>query len=121
MAAQRAGRKCPGPGPPVGRRQARVTVRYDRGELRRRLELESWTEERLRGLYTGQEDQMPEEVNIDDLLDLQTDEERGSKLQSLFASCSQNTDEFISELLTKLQGLHKVLVPKPGSVEPVRQ
>lgn len=31
--------------------------------------------------HVGQEDEMPEEVNIDDLLDLKTDEERTQRLQ----------------------------------------
>ncbi|XP_048474102.1 protein phosphatase 1 regulatory subunit 14A-like [Rhincodon typus] len=65
-----------------------------------------------------EEEQMPEEVNIDDLLELQTDGERRSRLQIMFRLCRKNTDEFITELLRKLQGLHKVEVQKAGLESP---
>ncbi|XP_069766152.1 protein phosphatase 1, regulatory (inhibitor) subunit 14Ab [Narcine bancroftii] len=123
MAAERVGRKVHSPREPgaaLQRRQARVTARYDRGELQRRLEVERWMEERVQELYQEQADEMPEEVSIDDLLELQSDEERGNKLQIMFTSCSQNTDEFIRELVTKLQGLHKVQVHRGGLEEPKR-
>uniref|UniRef100_A0A8B9QWU5 Protein phosphatase 1 regulatory inhibitor subunit 14A n=1 Tax=Anas platyrhynchos TaxID=8839 RepID=A0A8B9QWU5_ANAPL len=68
------------PGPPP-RRQARVTVRYDRRQLQRRLDTERWIDGRLGELYRGREVEMPDEVNIDDLLELPTDEERAQRLQ----------------------------------------
>ncbi|XP_039453897.1 protein phosphatase 1 regulatory subunit 14A-like [Oreochromis aureus] len=68
------------PGQSPQRRQARVTVTYNRDELQRRLEVERWIDRGLDRLYRGEED-MPEEVNIDELLDLKTDEERTHRLQ----------------------------------------
>ncbi|XP_059840992.1 protein phosphatase 1, regulatory (inhibitor) subunit 14Ab [Hemitrygon akajei] len=120
MAAERVGRKGHSPREPgvaLQRRQARVTARYDRSELQRRLDVERWMEDRVRELYGEQADKMPEEVNIDDLLELQSDEERGNYLQIMFTSCGQNTDEFIRELVAKLQGLHKVQVQRGGQEE----
>uniref|UniRef100_A0AAZ1X757 Protein phosphatase 1, regulatory (inhibitor) subunit 14Ab n=1 Tax=Oreochromis aureus TaxID=47969 RepID=A0AAZ1X757_OREAU len=67
------------PGQSPQRRQARVTVTYNRDELQRRLEVERWIDRGLDRLYRGEED-MPEEVNIDELLDLKTDEERTHRL-----------------------------------------
>ncbi|XP_054868300.1 protein phosphatase 1 regulatory subunit 14A-like isoform X2 [Amphiprion ocellaris] len=106
MAANRVGRRvnrvCGSPSPSrdpgqnLQRRQARVTVKYNRTELQRRLDVESWTDRGLEQLYRGREEQMPEELNIDELLDLKTVEERTHRLQV-----------FISELLLKLQGLQK--------------
>ncbi|XP_032870285.1 protein phosphatase 1 regulatory subunit 14A [Amblyraja radiata] len=122
MAAERVGRKGHSPREPgaaLQRRQARVTARYDRGELQRRLEVERWMEERLRELYGEQADTLLD-LSIDDLLELQSDEERGNKLQVMFTPCSQNTHEFIRELVTKLQGLHKVQVQRVGLEEPKR-
>ncbi|XP_076017426.1 protein phosphatase 1, regulatory (inhibitor) subunit 14Aa [Genypterus blacodes] len=89
------------------KRQARVTVKYNRKELQRRLDVEKWIDECLDQLYSGQEDDMPEEVNIDDLIDLPNDEERVKKLQEILHNCNNNTEPFIKELVGKLDGVHK--------------
>lgn len=91
----------------IPKRHARVTVKYNRKELQRRLDVEKWIDENLDRLYAGQESDMPEEVNIDDLLDLPNDEERVKKLQELLQRCRSHTETFIRELVVKLEGLHK--------------
>ncbi|KAF4085999.1 hypothetical protein AMELA_G00101670 [Ameiurus melas] len=91
----------------VQRRQARVTVKYNRKELQRRLDVEKWIDTGLDELYLGREEHMPEEVNIDELLDLQNDEERTKRLQDILHSCNTNTEVFIKELVLKLHGLQK--------------
>ncbi|XP_068601049.1 protein phosphatase 1 regulatory subunit 14A-like [Brachionichthys hirsutus] len=91
----------------IPKRHARVTVKYNRKELQRRLDVEKWIEDGLDLLYSGQEDDLPEELNIDDLIDLPDDEERVKKLQELFKECSSNTETFIRELVAKLDGVHK--------------
>lgn len=88
-------------------RKARVTVKYNRKELQKRLDVEKWIDECLDQLYSGKEDDMPDEVNIDDLIDLPNDEERVIKLKELLHKCSSNTEAFIKELVAKLEGLHK--------------
>ncbi|KYO47328.1 protein phosphatase 1 regulatory subunit 14A [Alligator mississippiensis] len=50
---------------------------------------------------------MPDEVNIDELLELDTDEERARKLQGILRSCGNSTEDFVRELLLKLRGLQK--------------
>nr|XP_057935639.1 protein phosphatase 1, regulatory (inhibitor) subunit 14Ab isoform X2 [Doryrhamphus excisus] len=95
------------PGHSLQRRQARVTVKYNRKELQRRLDVEKWIDCGLDELYRGREEAMPEEVNIDDLLDLKTDAERMRRLQEILQSCNNNTKVFISELVAKLHGLQK--------------
>ncbi|XP_016430549.1 protein phosphatase 1 regulatory subunit 14A-like [Sinocyclocheilus rhinocerous] len=87
------------------KRQSRVTVKYNRKQLQKRLDVERWIDEGLDKLYEGKD--MPEEVNIDDLLDLPSDEERTHKLQVLLQTCTSSTEAFIAELLQKLHGLHK--------------
>ncbi|XP_054445072.1 protein phosphatase 1 regulatory subunit 14A isoform X2 [Pteronotus mesoamericanus] len=109
MAAQRLGKRvlsklqapsraCGPGGSPGGlqKRHARVTVKYDRRELQRRLDVEKWIDGRLEELYRGREADMPDEVNIDELLELESEEDRSHKIQ-----------DFIQELLVKLRGLHK--------------
>ncbi|KAM3868731.1 protein phosphatase 1, regulatory (inhibitor) subunit 14Aa [Diretmus argenteus] len=91
----------------IQKRQARVTVKYNRKELQKRLDLEKWIDESLNRLYTGKEDDMPDEVNIDDLIDLPNDEQRVKNLQELLQNCCNNTEAFIRELVGKLEGVHK--------------
>ncbi|MFT7803560.1 protein phosphatase 1 regulatory subunit 14A-like isoform X1 [Arapaima gigas] len=95
------------PGLSVQKRQARVTVKYNRKELQRRLDVEKWIDSALDHLYLGKEEEMPEEVNIDELLNLSTDEERVHRLQEILHTCSNNTEAFIKELVQKLKGLQK--------------
>ncbi|XP_040908403.1 protein phosphatase 1, regulatory (inhibitor) subunit 14Aa [Toxotes jaculatrix] len=91
----------------IPKRHARVTVKYNRKELQRRLDVEKWIDESLDRLYSGQEGDMPEEVNIDDLIDLPTVDERVKKLQELLSKCRKSTETFIRELVGKLEGVHK--------------
>ncbi|XP_057569187.1 protein phosphatase 1 regulatory subunit 14A isoform X2 [Hippopotamus amphibius kiboko] len=113
MAAQRLGKRvlsklqgssrARGPGGSPGglqKRHARVTVKYDRRELQQRLDVEKWIDGHLEELYRGREADMPDEVNIDELLELESEEERSRKIQ-----------DFVQELLVKLRGLHK----QPGA------
>uniref|UniRef100_A0A2K5DCV1 Protein phosphatase 1 regulatory subunit 14 n=1 Tax=Aotus nancymaae TaxID=37293 RepID=A0A2K5DCV1_AOTNA len=125
MAAQRLGKRvlsklqspsrARGPGGSPGglqKRHARVTVKYDRRELQRRLDVEKWIDGRLEELYRGMEADMPDEVNIDELLELESEEERRRKIQGLASPpCPQ---DFIQELLAKLHGLHR----QPGLRQP---
>uniref|UniRef100_A0A8C2T1B1 Protein phosphatase 1 regulatory inhibitor subunit 14C n=1 Tax=Coturnix japonica TaxID=93934 RepID=A0A8C2T1B1_COTJA len=67
--------------------QGKVTVKYDRKELRKRLVLEEWIVEQLGQLYGCQEEEMPDvEIDIDDLLDAANEEERALKLQVILFS-----------------------------------
>ncbi|NP_001405753.1 protein phosphatase 1 regulatory subunit 14A isoform 3 [Mus musculus] len=105
MAAQRLGKRvlsklqspsrARGPGgSPSGlqKRHARVTVKYDRRELQRRLDVEKWIDGCLEELYRGRESDMPDEVNIDELLELDSEEERCRKIQGLLEACANPTE-----------------------------
>ncbi|KAF1614039.1 UNVERIFIED_CONTAM: Protein phosphatase 1 regulatory subunit 14C, partial [Eudyptes pachyrhynchus] len=59
-----------------------------------------------------QEGEMPDEVNIDDLLELETDEERAQKMQP-----PPPKQDFIRELLVQLKGLPKQQVLQQPSPE----
>ncbi|XP_029030206.1 protein phosphatase 1, regulatory (inhibitor) subunit 14Aa [Betta splendens] len=91
----------------IPKRHARVTVKYNRKALQRRLDVEKWIDETLDRLYLGQEADLPEEVNIDQLIDLPNDEERVQKLRELLQKCNNETETFIRELVERLQGIHK--------------
>ncbi|XP_008056353.1 protein phosphatase 1 regulatory subunit 14C, partial [Carlito syrichta] len=73
--------------------QGKVTVKYDRKELRKRLVLEEWIVEQLSQLYGCEEEEMPDvEIDIDDLLDADSEEERASKLQEALVDCYKPTE-----------------------------
>ncbi|NWH82530.1 PP14C phosphatase, partial [Piaya cayana] len=97
--------------------QGKVTVKYDRKELRKRLVLEEWIVEQLGQLYGCEEEEMPEvEIDIDDLLDAANEEERALKLQETLVDCYKPTEEFIKELLTRIRGMRKLSPPQKKSI-----
>ncbi|XP_067398317.1 protein phosphatase 1 regulatory subunit 14C isoform X1 [Emydura macquarii macquarii] len=85
--------------------QGKVTVKYDRKELRKRLVLEEWIVEQLGQLYGCEEEEMPDvEIDIDDLLDAANEEERAIKLQEALVDCYKPTEiELAEEKLRYLQ------------------
>ncbi|XP_032071906.1 protein phosphatase 1 regulatory subunit 14C [Thamnophis elegans] len=93
--------------------QGKVTVKYDRKELRKRLVLEEWIVEQLGQLYGCEEEEMPDvEIDIDDLLDAANEEERALKLQEALVDCYKPTEDFIKELLTRIRGMRKLSPPQ---------
>ncbi|XP_031692585.1 protein phosphatase 1 regulatory subunit 14C [Oncorhynchus kisutch] len=112
-----AGVGCAGSGPiprddPVQRKQGKVTVKYDRKELRKRLILEEWIIEQLSDLYDCEEEEMPEvEIDIDDLLEVNSEDERAVKLQESLVDCYKPTEVFVRELLGRIRGMRKLSAP----------
>ncbi|XP_040188668.1 protein phosphatase 1 regulatory subunit 14D isoform X2 [Rana temporaria] len=78
----------------------KLTVKYNRKELQRRIKLEEWIDTQIQELYQTKEglrDEAAEpEIDIDDLLDLSIEEQK----------C--NLQEFTTELLERLKGLRKI-------------
>ncbi|KAM5283477.1 protein phosphatase 1 regulatory subunit 14C [Hipposideros larvatus] len=97
--------------------QGKVTVKYDRKELRKRLVLEEWIVEQLGQLYGCEEEEMPDvEIDIDDLLDADSEEERALKLREALVDCYKPTEEFIKELLSRIRGMRKLSPPQKKTV-----
>uniref|UniRef100_A0A287DCH0 Protein phosphatase 1 regulatory subunit 14 n=1 Tax=Ictidomys tridecemlineatus TaxID=43179 RepID=A0A287DCH0_ICTTR len=95
------------------RRQGKVTVKYDRKELRKRLNLEEWILEQLTRLYDCQEEEIPElEIDVDELLDMETDDTRAARVKELLVDCYKPTEAFISGLLDKIRGMQKLSTPQ---------
>uniref|UniRef100_A0A3Q1MFV6 Protein phosphatase 1 regulatory subunit 14 n=1 Tax=Bos taurus TaxID=9913 RepID=A0A3Q1MFV6_BOVIN len=98
-------------------RRTRLTVKYDRKELRKRLVLEEWIVEQLGQLYGCEEEEMPDvEIDIDDLLDADSEEERALKLREALVDCYKPTEEFIKELLSRIRGMRKLSPPQKKAV-----
>ncbi|XP_029598853.1 protein phosphatase 1 regulatory subunit 14C-like [Salmo trutta] len=112
-----AGVGCAGSGPmprddPVQRKQGKVTVKYDRKELRKRLILEEWIIEQLSDLYDCEEEEMPQvEIDIDDLLEVNSEDERTVKLQESLIDCYKPTEVFVGELLGRIREMRKLSAP----------
>ncbi|XP_006128745.2 protein phosphatase 1 regulatory subunit 14D [Pelodiscus sinensis] len=91
----------------------KLTVKYNRKDLQRRLDLEEWVDAQLQELYHYQLQEEAEaatlepEIDIEDLLEV-SNEEQKSKLQEILHECSRPTEDFITELLIRLQGLRKI-------------
>ncbi|XP_003224837.1 protein phosphatase 1 regulatory subunit 14D [Anolis carolinensis] len=104
---------------PPHRKLAKLTVKYNRKDLQRWLDLEEWIDTQLQKLYPYQEEEeetdataAPEpEIDIEDLLDI-SNEEQESKLQGILQECSKPTEDFVTELLSRLRGLRKVTNPQ---------
>uniref|UniRef100_A0A8C8YIT7 Protein phosphatase 1 regulatory subunit 14 n=1 Tax=Prolemur simus TaxID=1328070 RepID=A0A8C8YIT7_PROSS len=99
------------------RRQGKVTVKYDRKELRKRLNLEEWILEQLTRLYDCQEEEIPElEIDVDELLDMESDDTRAARVKELLVDCYKPTEAFISGLLDKIRGMQKLSTPQKKTI-----
>ncbi|XP_056403065.1 protein phosphatase 1 regulatory subunit 14D [Hyla sarda] len=89
----------------------KLTVKYNRKELQRRIKLEEWMDAQIQELYRSQEELRDEaaepDVEIDDLLDLSYEEQK-SRLEEILQECPRPTEEFLTELLERLKGLRKI-------------
>nr|KAF6341880.1 protein phosphatase 1 regulatory inhibitor subunit 14C [Myotis myotis] len=66
---------------------------------------------------TSQEEEMPDvEIDIDDLLDADSEEERALKLREALVDCHKPTEEFIKELLSRIRGMRKLSPPQKKTV-----
>ncbi|XP_056607111.1 protein phosphatase 1, regulatory (inhibitor) subunit 14Bb [Triplophysa dalaica] len=95
------------------RKAGRVTVKYDRKELRKRLNLEEWIIDQLTDLYDCEEEAIPElEIDVDELLDMENDSDRAACVKDLLVDCYKPTEEFVTELLDRIRGMQKLSTPQ---------
>ncbi|XP_043088288.1 mitotic checkpoint serine/threonine-protein kinase BUB1 beta [Puntigrus tetrazona] len=74
---------------PAQRKLGKLTVKYNRKDLQRRLDIEEWIDGQLHLLYDCEEEEIPElEIDIDELLEL-TDAEQRSRLHELLQECGK--------------------------------
>uniref|UniRef100_A0A3Q3ITJ3 Uncharacterized protein n=1 Tax=Monopterus albus TaxID=43700 RepID=A0A3Q3ITJ3_MONAL len=85
---------------PAHRKLGKLTVKYNRKDLQKRLDIEEWIDGQLHLLFDCEEEDIPElEIDIDELLEL-SDEGQRSRLM-----------DFISGLLYRIKGLRKMSGP----------
>lgn len=96
---------------PPQRKLGKLTVKYNRKDLQRRLDIEEWIDGQLHLLFDCEEEEIPElEIDIDDLLEL-SDEEQRTRLRELLQECGKPKEDFINGLLYRMKGLRKMSGP----------
>ncbi|XP_066198168.1 protein phosphatase 1 regulatory subunit 14D isoform X1 [Saccopteryx leptura] len=100
------------------RRPSRLTVKYDRGQLQRWLEVEQWVDAKVQELFQPhvipkQDQPTPSEPEIDleALMELSAEEQK-TQLEALLRDCPHPTEPFISELLSQLKKLRRLSRPQ---------
>ncbi|KAJ8045838.1 Protein phosphatase 1 regulatory subunit 14C [Holothuria leucospilota] len=89
------------------KKNVNITCKYDRKQMRIRLEIEEWMDDQLRELYQCQDDEdYPIEIDIDDVLETEEENKR-SMLKDILKDASQPVDVFITDLLKRIQALRK--------------
>lgn len=95
---------------PRSRRPSRLTVKYDRGQLQRWLEMEQWVDSKVQELF--QDQPTPElEIDLEALMELSTEEQK-TQLEAILRDCPHPTEPFISELLSQLRKLRRLSRPQ---------
>ncbi|XP_045626888.1 protein phosphatase 1 regulatory subunit 14D isoform X2 [Ursus americanus] len=93
------------------RRPSRLTVKYDRGQLQRWLEMEQWVDGRVQELFQDQPTPSEPEIDLEALMELSTEEQK-THLEAILRNCPRPTEPFISELLSQLKKLRRLSRPQ---------
>jgi hypothetical protein len=60
-----------------------------------------------------QEEEIPElEIDVDELLDMESDDTRAARVKELLVDCYKPTEAFICGLLDKIRGMQKLSTPQ---------
>ncbi|EFB13805.1 hypothetical protein PANDA_001063, partial [Ailuropoda melanoleuca] len=93
------------------RRPSRLTVKYDRGQLQRWLEMEQWVDGQVQELFRDQPTPSEPEIDLEALMELSTEEQK-THLEAILRNCPRPTEPFISELLSQLKKLRRLSRPQ---------
>lgn len=84
------------------------TGKYNRIALNKRIALEGWIDSELRSLFDCKDDESYDvEIDIDILLEQEDNETCTNMLQKLLKDAKKPVEEFIKELLIRMQELDK--------------
>ncbi|XDB54509.1 hypothetical protein AB1E18_007976 [Capra hircus] len=96
---------------PRSRKPSRLTVKYDRGQLQRWVEMEQWVDTQVQELFQDQPTSSEPEIDLEALMELSTEEQK-TQLEALLQNCPRPTEPFISELLSQLKKLRRLSRPQ---------
>nr|XP_021405066.1 protein phosphatase 1 regulatory subunit 14B-like [Lonchura striata domestica] len=61
----------------------------------------------------NQEEEIPElEIDVDELLDMESDGARSARVQEILVDCYKPTETFVGDLLEKIRGMQKLNTPQ---------
>ncbi|NXC39570.1 PP14D phosphatase, partial [Penelope pileata] len=90
------------------RKLGKLTIKYNRKDLQRWLDLEEWINAQLQELYQYPVNVPGPEIDLEDLLEVPNEEQK-LKLQ---VRKSDLVTDFITELLSRLKGLRRITNPQ---------
>ncbi|KAG3261630.1 protein phosphatase 1 regulatory subunit 14D [Ictidomys tridecemlineatus] len=93
------------------RRPSRLTVKYDRVQLQRWLDMEQWVDAQVQELFQDQPVPSEPEIDLEALMELSTEEQK-TQLEAILQNCPRPTEPFISELLSQLKKLRRLSRPQ---------
>ncbi|XP_055291945.1 protein phosphatase 1 regulatory subunit 14D isoform X1 [Moschus berezovskii] len=96
---------------PRSRKPSRLTVKYDRGQLQRWVEMEQWVDTQVQELFQDQPTSSEPEIDLEALMELSTEEQK-TQLEAILQNCPRPTEPFISELLSQLKKLQRLSRPQ---------
>ncbi|XP_065796717.1 protein phosphatase 1 regulatory subunit 14D isoform X1 [Muntiacus reevesi] len=96
---------------PRSRKPSRLTVKYDRGQLQRWVEMEQWVDTQVQELFQDQPTSSEPEIDLEALMELPTEEQK-TQLEAILQNCPRPTESFISELLSQLKKLQRLSRPQ---------
>ncbi|NXW56448.1 PP14D phosphatase, partial [Eurystomus gularis] len=88
------------------RKLGKLTIKYNRKDLQRWLDLEEWINSQLQELYQCRSAAAEPQIDLEDLLEVPNEE------QKLKLQVRQRALDFITELLSRLKGLRRVTNPQ---------
>ncbi|NXL89339.1 PP14D phosphatase, partial [Alectura lathami] len=104
------------------RKLGKLTIKYNRKDLQRWLDLEEWINAQLQELYQYPVKAPGPEIDLEDLLEVPNEEQK-LKLQvrrgrlgdfkiGTAGIIQQSSGDFITELLSRLKGLRRITSPQ---------
>ncbi|XP_042295108.1 protein phosphatase 1 regulatory subunit 14B isoform X1 [Sceloporus undulatus] len=86
------------------------------GVVRNRWGIQQWRRDPAPPLgprQSGWEEEIPElEIDVDELLDMESDESRSARVKELLVDCYKPTEVFVADLLDKIRGMQKLSTPQ---------
>ncbi|XP_070234317.1 protein phosphatase 1 regulatory subunit 14D isoform X2 [Bos mutus] len=76
---------------PRSRKPSRLTVKYDRGQLQRWVEMEQWVDTQVQELFQDQPTSSEPEIDLEALMELSTEEQK-TQLEALLQNCPRPTE-----------------------------